>query len=61
LKKVIRKLPDKQQIVLNMFYTENYTIREIGKILDIKTGTVKSRLFKAREKLKKSITKNKIS
>jgi len=53
----IEKLPLKQQIVLKLFYVENYSIREIGTILNIATGTVKSRLFKAREQLKKCITK----
>lgn len=53
LKNAISKLPDKQRIVLNMFYMEEYTIREISKILSLKTGTVKSRLFHAREQLKK--------
>lgn len=45
-------LPQGQQIVLRLFYTENYSLKEIGEILDISTGTVKSRLFHAREKLK---------
>jgi RNA polymerase sigma-70 factor (ECF subfamily) len=58
LKFEIKKLPDKQRIVLNMFYLESYSIKEISSILSIKTGTVKSRLFKAREQLKKCIIKN---
>ena len=58
LKNEIEKLPLKQQIVLKLFYTENYTIREIGSILSISIGTVKSRLFMAREQLKKCISKN---
>ena len=61
LKSEIQKLPDKQHIVLNLFYIENFTIQEIGNILGLKTGTVKSRLFNAREHLKKCITKNKTS
>lgn len=57
LKKSIRALPQKQQIVLHLFYIEEYTIKQIGDILEISHGTVKSRLFTAREKLK-AIIKN---
>lgn len=54
----IRLLPSDQQRVLRLFYTEDYSLREIGHVLDISVGTVKSRLFHAREKLK-TILKNK--
>ncbi|QLG44133.1 RNA polymerase sigma factor [Costertonia aggregata] len=55
---MIKTLPKEQQIVLRLFYTENYTLKEIADILKISIGTVKSRLFYAREKLK-SIVKYK--
>ena len=48
----IKNLPNNQQIIIRMFYLEEYTIQEIGVILEISKGTVKSRLFYAREKLK---------
>jgi len=54
----IKKLPENQQIILRLFYLEEYSILEICKILEISKGTVKSRLFYAREKLK-LILKNK--
>ncbi len=49
---VIKKLPKNQQIILTLFYVEEYSILEISNILTISKGTVKSRLFYAREKLK---------
>ncbi len=52
LKKAMGTLSDDQRIVLRLFYTEAYSLREISEILGISTGTVKSRLFHAREKLK---------
>ena len=52
LKKAIKKLPYNQQLVLNLFYIEEYSIKEISEIIQISVGTVKSRLFNAREKLK---------
>lgn len=48
----ISALPKEQQMVLRLFYTQEYSLREISKILGISEGTVKSRLFHAREKLK---------
>lgn len=52
LKITIQVLPKDQQTVLRLFYTEEYSLKEISEILEISVGTVKSRLFHAREKLK---------
>lgn len=52
LRQAIKSLPNDQQIVLRLFYTQEYSLIEIAHILDISVGTVKSRLFHAREKLK---------
>lgn len=51
----INELPSNQQLVLKMFYLESMTISNISKTLYVSKGTVKSRLFYAREKLKKNI------
>jgi RNA polymerase sigma-70 factor (ECF subfamily) len=48
----IKKLPKHQKIVIKLFYMQDYSLKEIGTILNISVGTVKSRLFHAREKLK---------
>ncbi|WP_298480278.1 RNA polymerase sigma factor [uncultured Maribacter sp.] len=52
LKKGIEKLSDNQKIVLQLFYTQGYSLKEMSSILEVSVGTVKSRLFNAREKLK---------
>ena len=52
LLEAIKALPNSQQVVLKLFYTEAYSLKEIGKTLNISVGTAKSRLFHAREKLK---------
>ncbi|MDY8138968.1 RNA polymerase sigma factor [Aquimarina sp. 2201CG5-10] len=52
LKNSIKELPKNQQMVLHLFYVEEYSIKQMSDILNISVGTVKSRLFNAREKLK---------
>ncbi|QCX02350.1 RNA polymerase sigma factor [Aggregatimonas sangjinii] len=59
VREAIAVLPENQRIVLRLFYTEAYSLKEISTILDISVGTVKSRLFHAREKLK-NILKTKL-
>lgn len=55
----IQNLPEQQQIVIKLFYLENYSLKEISNALVITEGTAKSRLFYAREKLKSVLIKNK--
>lgn len=52
LLQAIKSLPNIQQIVIRLFYVEDYSLKEISEILRISVGTTKSRLFHAREKLK---------
>ena len=53
--KAFNKLPSNQKEVLRLFYLKSYTLKEISRLLKISEGTVKSRLFYAREKLKETI------
>ncbi|MEM7087062.1 MAG: sigma-70 family RNA polymerase sigma factor [Bacteroidota bacterium] len=52
LRKAIMDLSEEQQLVLHMFYLHEQSLQEISALLGIPKGTVKSRLFTAREKLK---------
>lgn len=45
-------LPEKYRTVLNLFYYEELTAREIGELLGVDTSTVTTRLSRARAKLK---------
>jgi len=58
LLKCINELSVHQQEVIKLFYVEEYSLKEISELLKISVGTAKSRLFHARENLKKSL-KNK--
>ena len=55
LKKEIEKLPSNQKIVISLFYTEGYSLKQISELLNVSIGTAKSRLFHAREKLKSTL------
>ncbi|WP_452233122.1 RNA polymerase sigma factor [Lacinutrix sp. MEBiC02595] len=57
LLRAIQDLPEQQQLVIKLFYLEEYTLKEISEALDISPGTTKSRLFYAREKLRLQINK----
>lgn len=48
----VMKLPKKYKEVIILFYYEEVSTSEISKILSIPEGTVRSRLFRARETLK---------
>jgi RNA polymerase sigma factor (sigma-70 family) len=55
LLKMISNLPDGYRVVFNMVAIEGYTHREVAEFLDIKEGTSRSQLTKARQKLVEDI------
>ena len=48
-------LPKKYRIVIHLYYYEDYSIKEISKILDIKETTIQTQLQRARELIKKKL------
>ena len=57
LKAAIEKLTVQQKTIIDLFYTQEYSLNEISELLHISVGTAKSRLFHAREKLKSILKK----
>jgi len=55
MRQAIQELKLEQRNILTLFYLEGYSLIEISEILKISKGTVKSRLYYARESLKKAI------
>lgn len=53
LLEAVLKLPEKLAIVIQLFYYEEYSVKEIAEILKISVGTVTTRLNRARKKLEK--------
>ena len=51
----VQELPVKYRTIIYLFYYEDYKISEISKILKINENTIKSRLSRAREKLKEKV------
>lgn len=57
LRTAIQSLPERQKEVIEMHYFWDLTCLEIGEILSLPTGTVKSDLFLARKQLLISLEK----
>ena len=51
----VMKLPAKYRIVVHLFYFEDYSIKEIADIINIKETTVQTQLMRARAKLKEQL------
>ena len=50
-------LEEKMRLPVVLHYVEGYSVEEVARIMRIPAGTVKSRLARAREKLKKELEK----
>jgi RNA polymerase sigma-70 factor (ECF subfamily) len=55
----LEELPPLQKLTLKLFYYESKSINEIAALFELPVGTIKSRIFYAREHLKKRIKENK--
>ena len=53
----IRKLPDKYRDVIYLYYYEEYSVKEMAKILGRGESTLQTQLSAARGKLKKMLEK----
>ncbi len=51
----ILKLPDKYRSVIVLKYIEEFSLKEIGEILDLPVGTVKTRIHRGREALRNQL------
>jgi RNA polymerase sigma-70 factor (ECF subfamily) len=55
LLRALRRLPLDLQVTVELFYWEELPVAEIATVLGVPQGTVKSRLFRARESLRAEI------
>ncbi len=55
IRDVVRSLPEKQRVVVCLYYLDEMSVADIAAYLQISEGTVKSRLYKAREAIRARI------
>jgi RNA polymerase sigma-70 factor (ECF subfamily) len=55
LYKILEELPEKHQLIITLRDIQGFSYKEIAKILKISSGTVDSRLHRARKMLRKKI------
>lgn len=55
---LLRQLPDNYAVVFNLFYIDELSHKEIGKLLDISEGNSRKIAFRAKEKMKGLICEN---
>jgi RNA polymerase sigma-70 factor, ECF subfamily len=53
--RALRRIPLELQMLLELHYWEELSTEDIGELLHIPRGTVKSRLFRARDEVRKAI------
>ena len=51
----VMKLPEKYRLVIHLYYYEDYTVAEIGRILGLTESNVKVRLSRGRKLLKEAL------
>jgi RNA polymerase sigma-70 factor (ECF subfamily) len=58
INRFINSIPEQYSLILNMFFINDLSHDEISKILSLPLGTVKNRIFRAKEKIKDIILKH---
>ena len=56
INKFLAEIPEKYSVILTMFYINDLSHDEISQVLKLPLGTVKNRIFRAKEKLKEVMT-----
>ena len=60
LHSALRRLPQKQRIVIHLYYYEGLSTEEIAKLLGEKSATIRSRMQRGREKLKSLLAETEV-
>ncbi len=58
LREALSELPPDQRAILSLHYLDGMPVAEIARVLDVPKGTVKSRLYHARNRLKQTLERN---
>jgi len=57
VERLLKQLPPRFRMILTLFHLDEMSYQEIGEVMDLPKGTVKSYLFRARRKLKEVLEK----
>lgn len=52
---LLEKLPEETRVIFQMYYGEQFSIREIAQLLEMKENTVKSKIHRGREQLRSQL------
>jgi RNA polymerase sigma-70 factor, ECF subfamily len=52
----VASLPEREALTIEMYYRREWSVQEIASVLDCPSGTVKTLLYRARERLRKVFT-----
>lgn len=47
------QLPEQDRVIMQLFYYEEYSVKEIARIMELKVGNVTTRLSRARKRMEK--------
>lgn len=56
VREAFSRLPEEERLLLSLRAFEEMSYEEIGNALDLKPGTVKSKIFRAREKIRRNLS-----
>lgn len=58
VRQVVEALPERMRTIIYMYYTAELSVQDIAKATGLPNGTVKSRLFRARQMVKDAMEEN---
>lgn len=55
VRQAVERLPERQRVIVLLYYMEELSVAQIAEVVRIPEGTVKSRLYQARKSLQKAL------
>ena len=59
VRRAMAKLGDQDQLILSLFYYDDFSVRQIAEALSLSEGAVRTRLTRSRDRFKKSYLQEK--
>ena len=55
MRQAVERLPERQRVIVLLYYMEELSVAQIAEVVKIPEGTVKSRLYQARKTLQREL------